>query len=39
MSTAGAVAVSSINASSYRVKFRREEFLELVQIAKPYIIY
>lgn len=35
----GAAAASSITASSYRVKFRRSEFLELVQIAKPSIIY
>ncbi len=39
MSTAGAVAASSITSSSYRVKFHRDEFLELVQIAKPQIIY
>ena len=35
----GAVAASAISASSYRVKFRRAEFLELVEIAKPSIIY
>ena len=35
----GAVAASAISASSYRVKFRRSEFLELVEIAKPSIIY
>ena len=35
----GAVAAAAIGASSYRVKFRREEFLELVDIAKPRIIY
>ena len=28
-----------MTASSYRVKFRRAEFLELVNIAKPSIIY
>jgi len=28
-----------MNASSYRVKFLRREFLELVDIAKPRIIY
>lgn len=39
MAAAGAVAAASITASSYRVKFRREEFLELVEIAKPSIIY
>ena len=27
------------HTSSYRVKFRRREFLELVEIAKPKIIY
>mgnify|MGYP001824298568 CR=1 FL=1 len=35
----GVVAASAVSASSYRVKFRREEFLELVEIAKPRIIY
>lgn len=35
----GAVAASAVSSSSYRVKFRREEFLELVQVAKPRIIY
>jgi hypothetical protein len=35
----GAVAAASISTSSYRVKFKREEFLELVDIAKPRIIY
>jgi hypothetical protein len=39
VATAGAVAASSISASSYRVKFRRAEFLELADIAKPSIIY
>jgi len=39
--TAGAVAaaVAAQHTSSYRVKFRRREFLELVDIAKPEIIY
>lgn len=36
--TAGAVAAVQ-NASSYRVKFRRKEFLELVEMAQPRIIY
>jgi hypothetical protein len=36
---AGAVAASASNASCYRVKFDREEFLELVRTAKPKIIY
>ena len=35
----GAVAAAAISTSSYRVKFKREEFLELVDIAKPRIIY
>jgi len=38
----GAVAATAIVAqhtSSYRVKFKREQFLELVEIAKPEIIY
>ena len=42
MATAGATAAAVIAAqhtSSYRVKFRREEFLELVEIAKPEVIY
>ena len=40
MATAGATAAAaSVTASSYRVKFRRSEFLELVQIAEPEIIY
>ena len=40
MATAGATAAAaSVTASSYRVKFRRSEFLELVQIAKPELIY
>lgn len=40
MATAGATAAAaSVTASSYRVKFRRSEFLELVHIANPEIIY
>ena len=39
MAVAGASAGASARASSYRVKFKREEFLELVEIAKPRIIY
>jgi hypothetical protein len=35
----GAVAASSTHASCYRVKFAREEFVELVRTAKPKIIY
>jgi len=36
--TAAIVAATQV-ASSYRVKFRRREFLELVETAKPEIIY
>jgi hypothetical protein len=36
--TAGAVAAAQ-HTSSYRVKFERKEFLELVEIARPKIIY
>lgn len=42
MAVAGASTAAIIAAaqtSSYRVKFRRREFLELVDIAKPGIIY
>ena len=35
----GAAAAAAAHTSSYRVKFRRSEFLELVQIAQPKIIY
>ena len=31
--------IAAQHTSSYRVKFRRREFLELVDIAKPSIIY
>ena len=34
-----AVIVAAQHTSSYRVKFHRKEFLELVEIAKPQIIY
>jgi hypothetical protein len=34
-----AAATETMEASSYRVKFDRENFLELVHIAKPRIIY
>ena len=34
-----AVIVAAQQTSSYRVKFHRKEFLELVEIAKPQIIY
>jgi hypothetical protein len=33
------ITVAAAHTSSYRVKFRRKEFLELVEIAKPNIIY
>jgi len=36
--TAGATA-ATIHSSSYRVKFLKKEFLELVEIAKPNNIY
>jgi hypothetical protein len=41
MATAATTAaiVAAQHTSSYRVKFRRKEFLELVEIAKPQIIY
>ena len=32
-------AGSEINASSYRVKFDKQNFLELVRLARPKIIY
>ena len=34
-----AAAAEAAHTSSYRVKFRHNEFLELVQIAQPHIIY
>jgi hypothetical protein len=37
--TMAAVAAAESNASGYRLKFNREEFLQLVEIAKPRIIY
>jgi len=42
MAVAGATTAAIVAAqhtSSYRVKFKRREFLELVEIAKPQIIY
>ncbi|MCW4040722.1 MAG: hypothetical protein NWE83_08235 [Candidatus Bathyarchaeota archaeon] len=41
MAVAGAstAAIAAQHTSSYRVKFRRREFLELVAIAKPKIMY
>ena len=38
MAEASILAAGS-TASSYRIKFDRTQFLELVQIAKPKIIY
>lgn len=35
----GAAAAAASHTSSYRVKFRREGFLRLVEIAEPRIIY
>ena len=32
-------AEAVIGSSSYRVKFERQEFLELVDVARPKIIY
>ncbi len=37
--TEGAVIAETSEASSYRVKFDRENFKELVRMAKPKIIY
>jgi len=34
-----AAAIAAQHTSSYRVKFKRKEFLELVEIAEPKIIY
>jgi len=42
MAVAGAVAAAAVAAqhtSSYRVKFNRKEFLELVDVVEPRIIY
>ena len=39
MAYTGTSAAHSTFSSSYRVKFRRNEFLELVEIAQPKIIY
>ena len=36
---AAAAAAAAQHTSSYRVKFKRKEFLELVEIAQPKIIY
>jgi len=34
-----ATSTAAQHTSSYRVKFRREQFLDLIEIAKPKIIY
>lgn len=39
VATMSTTAAASYHASSYRVKFDRETFKELVRIAKPRIIY
>ena len=41
MATPGitATVIAAQHTSSYRVKFQKKEFLELVEIAKPKIIY
>ncbi len=40
MATAATTTVRAAqHSSSYRVKFRRREFLELVEIAQPGVIY
>ena len=39
MAETGAVIAATQVASSYRVKFKREQFLELVRIANPKMIY
>ena len=36
---ATAAIIAAQHTSSYRVKFHRKEFLELVEIAQPQIIY
>jgi len=39
MAEAGAIEAATHVSSSYRVKFKREQFLELVEIANPKVIY
>jgi hypothetical protein len=39
MAETGAIVAATQASSSYRVKFKREQFLELVQIANPKVIY
>ena len=35
----GAAVAAAAHASSYRVKFRKNEFMDLVQMAQPSVIY
>lgn len=37
--TAAIVTAESSHASSYRVKFKKDEFLELVDFAQPKMMY
>ena len=37
--TEAAIAASESNSGSYRVKFDKQNFLELTRIARPKIIY
>ena len=39
MAESGVIVAETHVSSSYRVKFKREQFLELVEIANPKIIY
>jgi hypothetical protein len=42
MATTGAITATTVVAlhtSSYRVKFRKKEFLDLLEIAEPKILY
>ncbi|MCW4027253.1 MAG: hypothetical protein NWE76_07205 [Candidatus Bathyarchaeota archaeon] len=39
MAGATAAAIAAQHTSSYRVKFKREEFLEMVEMAEPKVIY
>ncbi len=35
----GAATAAAAHTSSYRVKFRKSEFMDLVQMAQPSVIY
>jgi hypothetical protein len=39
MSDGAVIAAAESNASSYRIKFDQQNFLELIDIARPRIIY